>query len=96
MQRDENIVIQGELYEGRMFASSLRLPMRPALAAGGRSYGYAETACVLGSLLSPSSREDLRELAGRFPAAVIEFSAYSRKVGVLPHRNTLIWEVREY
>ncbi len=51
---------------------------------------------LLSRFLDPSSLEDLQELLQTHSEAVIEFSTYRVPVGVLPHRNTVFWEVRAY
>jgi hypothetical protein len=50
---------------------------------------------LLRTFLDPSSYDDIQELLDDYEGAIIEFSAYGRKVGLL-HRNTVIWEVRGY
>jgi hypothetical protein len=51
---------------------------------------------LLKTYLDPNSHDDLRELLDLYPEAVIEFSTYSKPVGVLPNRSTVFWEVRNY
>lgn len=51
---------------------------------------------ILKTFLWPSDLEDLKILLDIYPEHVIEFSACNRAVGVIPHRNTVIWEVRKY
>lgn len=46
--------------------------------------------------LWPSSCEDMDDLFDLYPDAVVEFNAYECAVGTLPHRNAVIWEVRDY
>ena len=48
------------------------------------------------ALMSPSSREDLRDLFDLYPDHVIETSVMNRNFGMLPNRNSVIWEVRLY
>lgn len=48
------------------------------------------------SCMDPSSWADLGELIDSYPGHAIEFSCYSRHVGVIPCRNTVFWEVRAY
>lgn len=55
-----------------------------------------EALALLRKHLWPSDLEELDELLQRFPEAVVEFSAYRTSVGVLPRRNAVIWEVRNY
>ena len=51
---------------------------------------------LLDHFLCPNSREDLGKIMDAYPDAVVEFAAFPSFVGVLPRRNTLIWEVRNY
>ena len=55
---------------------------------------------VLEKYLDPSSFDDLMNLLDTYGNAeysdVVEFSCYSRGLGVIPHRNCVIWEVRGY
>lgn len=51
---------------------------------------------ILRHFLWPSSFDDLMELLDLYPDHVIEFGAHDVAVGVLPCRNTVVWEVRHY
>jgi hypothetical protein len=51
---------------------------------------------LLRHALCPNSWNDLTEILDRFDGAVIEFTANAVDTGPLPHRNTVIWEVRNY
>lgn len=73
------------------------LPMRPAITAGHLTpRSYAETNALLDAYMDPSSRDDVRDLLDLYPDATIEFSCFSRDFGMIPGRNTIIWEVRNY
>jgi hypothetical protein len=73
------------------------LPMRQALAAGlMKSVGPAMVLALLDRFMDPSSRDDLDAIWDLYPDATVEFTCFSRDVGVLPGRNTLFWEVRDY
>lgn len=72
-------------------------PMRQSIARGmHRQYGYVETRLLLDRFMDPSSREDLDVFLEQYPEAAIEFASFSVNVGVLPRRNTVFWEVRNY
>jgi hypothetical protein len=74
-----------------------KLPMRPAMAAGHmRHCTGAMVNALLDRFMDASSRDDLRDLLDLYPDATIEFSSFSRDVGILPGRNTLFWETRDY
>ena len=55
-----------------------------------------EALFILKRYVDPSSYDDIMDLVQRFPNAVIEIATFRRHVGVWPHRNTVIFEVREY
>ena len=58
--------------------------------------GGATTNYLLDKYMDPSSRDDLRDLLDLYPDAAIEFTCFDCNVGVLPHRNTIFWEIRNY
>lgn len=55
-----------------------------------------QTRLLIQKYMDPSSRDDLDMLLDLYPDAAIEFSCYPVDVGVIPRRNTLFWEVRNY
>jgi hypothetical protein len=99
MQRDEYIVLQGEAQRDHrglcLFVSQDKLPMRQALLSA-KQYFSPRAERVLEWACDAASVDCIRDLLDQYPGHVVEFSAYSRKVGVIPNRNTLIWEVRAY
>ena len=100
MQDDSNILLQGEIYRSEMglylYASKVQRHMRLALAEGGESFWLSRARVKLQTALWPSDYDDLMLLLDEYPESVVEFSAYSRAVGNIPNRNTIIWEVRNY
>jgi hypothetical protein len=46
--------------------------------------------------MDPSSRDDLDALFDLYPDAAVEFACFPHNLGIFPHRNTVIWEVRNY
>jgi hypothetical protein len=97
---DDRLLLQGEaahivggLY--LRFSTTPGLAMREAMRDA-REARCAAATLILDAYLAPSSRDDLDALWDLYPGAVIEFGAYRGPVGCLPHRNTLIWEVRHY
>lgn len=85
-----------------LYYSYVNEPMRPALQkAGQHAYGLHAMAIVR-YYLCPSSFEDLMTIFDKWPGAVVEFSTFSRRVGIVKGRhtnfgrNTVFWEVREY
>lgn len=67
---------------------------RDALMRHGRMWTGLAAKLVLDHFLWPADRDDLQTLLEDYPGHVVEFTAASRAVGVIPARNTIIWEVR--
>lgn len=100
MHKENRLVLQGEVQRDHrglcLLFSTAKAPMRVALSKAGQSvFGYTATQ-VLSSVMDAASYMDLRELLDSYPDHVIEFSTYSVNVGIIPGRNTVIWEVRKY
>jgi hypothetical protein len=97
---DNSLLIQGELAyltNGLyLYYSVLRAPMREALNREPREAYNLRAKNILRSLLFPQSYDMLIELNELYPNSVIEFSAYSIPLGVLPNHSVVTWEVREY
>lgn len=96
---DKDIVLQGEIMRSEkhydLFFSELKMMMRPALKiAPQHACGLAAIKRVE-NVMDSSSYDNLHRLFDEFPEAIIEFSTYSRSVGVL-NLNTVFWEVRGY
>lgn len=72
------------------------MPWREALRDYGRHYYGLQAKLLLEIYMDPSSYEDIRSLLEKYPYHVIEFSVCDRSVGIIPGRNTVIWEVRKY
>ncbi len=96
---DDFLRIQGAVYRGESGIEmdyslhpgmTMRDAMRKPLNASG-----SPVRLILESLLFPASCDDVFELLELYDG-VVEFGAYSRTVGYLPNRNTVIWEVRNY
>lgn len=100
MQNDDYILLQGETYRSvnglYVYASTVKKPMRQALREGGRHFFRSAARAALEVTLWPSDIDALNGLMADYPESVVEFSTYSRAVGILPMSNTLIWEVRNY
>lgn len=97
---DPYLVFRGELYDSpeglRLFGvlGKPALKWREALARFGQEWRGLRLPSMLEAILWPSDHEDMRVLLASYPNHVIEFTACSRPVGLVPHRNTVIWEVR--
>jgi len=96
---DEFIAIQGEVMLSingmDLRYSTEKLLMRQALAKSQKHVSGLVAQQTLLAFLDPTSYDNLQRLFDDFPDAIIEFSTYSRPVGVLQN-NTVIWEVRNY
>lgn len=100
MMPDDKIVVQGEVARSATHGwsfrvSRMRRPMRIALGSLDEHHG-AGYWTVLKTVMDPSSYDDLQSLFDLYPDATVEFSVYSCHLGNIPHRNTIIWEVRNY
>lgn len=96
---DSRLLIQGEVFRTELglslFWSKQKTKMRTALQKGIQTYGF-QALFLLKQNLTTASYEDLQDLLDCYDGAVIEFSAYDMCIGNLKHRNTVIWEVRNY
>lgn len=97
---DDLLLLQGEVARLpgglHLTYSTVRgLTMRKALRRPQRAAGL-EAKLLLDRCLWPSSRDDLAALLDLYPDAVIEFGVHDCAVGVLPNRNAVVWEVRNY
>lgn len=97
---DEHTLLMAEVSRSEnyfdMTYSFEKQKMKPAFKKS-ENYATGHTAlCILKTFLDPSSYDDLMELFDTYPDSVIELSAFSKDVGIVPHRNTIIWEVRNY
>jgi hypothetical protein len=73
------------------------LPMRKAMAAGYMTARTgAEVKVLLNTYMDPSSQDDLDALLELFPDATVEFTCFNHDIGVIPGRNTIFWETRDY
>lgn len=61
-----------------------------------RTVGGLVALGMLKSRCDANSYEDLMELLDEYPDSTIEFAVYEVNLGVIPHRNTIIFEVRNY
>jgi hypothetical protein len=54
------------------------------------------TNIILQHYMNANSYDDFQILQEQYPDHVIEFGIYNHELGIVPHRNTIIWEVRQY
>lgn len=95
----EHGLINGEVIRTplglELFYSRVRLPMKEALAVEHERVVGIRALTILRYFLDGSSLDDLMELMDLWPTSAIEFSAFDIPLGIR-HRNTIIWEVRDY
>jgi hypothetical protein len=72
------------------------MPWREALRDYGQHFFGLEAKLQLQKYMDSSSYDDVRTLLEEYPDHVVEFSVCDRSVGVIPGRNSVIWEVRKY
>lgn len=97
---DAELILQGEVMRSTEYFSirysRLKAPMRIGLSEAPEHVGGVQAVLFLKGTMDPSSWDDLQILFDTYPDSVIEFSTWSRDVGVCPRRNTVFWEVRNY
>jgi hypothetical protein len=100
---DECSILQGEFWNGvlgwcwsYLHYSFTAKHMRESLKEGAKDIDGLKARLLLKGLMTPASYEDWCEVLERWPDHAIEVSIYDRCVGDRPHRNSLIWEVRQY
>jgi hypothetical protein len=76
--------------------STAALPMREALAFDQEHAHGLRALGILRHYLCPNSFADLEALFDIYPDSVVETTTVRGNIGVIPHRNTVFWEVRNY
>lgn len=103
MAPDEHIILQGEFADGvrrgalvnrHLWYSTVKAPMKPALAARPRFAEGSAAEAILRGAMNENSWEDFQVLREQHPDSSIEFSCYDICLGDRPHRNCLFWEIR--
>jgi hypothetical protein len=99
-QPDHKILILGELklteFGLYLMYSQVKKPMKEALNVETKHVFGLKTKLLLEEFLFPQSYSDINTIFELFPNSIIEFTAYSQSFGILPNRNTIIWEIRNY
>jgi hypothetical protein len=100
---NDHSVMQGEVcrtlrgLESFLAVGQALPPMRETIAAGGHEHrGYLATKVLLDHYMDPSSRDDLDSLLELYPEATVELTCFDIDTGVIPGRNVIFWEVRNY
>ena len=95
---EQSLILQGEVFRDtfglRLFYSTVRKPMRTALAEYSRDVSGILASLLIREAMDPSSYDDLQTLLDEYDGHVVEFSSYERMWGTIPNRNTIFWEVR--
>lgn len=94
------LIIQGELvrYDNKLcfFYSFMPEALRIAmLHPSARQVYGVDAEVILRDYVPAEDVDDLKELLDLYPEHVIEFSTYSKRLGMF-QRQTIIWEVRLY
>lgn len=99
---DTDVTLQGEVcrtergWEG-LLGIRTGHRMRESIARGLlRPYRGLAVKLLLDQFLDPSSRDDIDAIFDLYPDSAVELASYPYKLGKLPCRNTVIWEVRNY
>lgn len=96
---DDLRTIQGEVqrnhYGFDLFYSDLKMPMRYALAAGGKTEIGFKAMSILHTYMDGESYANLNRLFEKYPGHVVEFTCFRKSVGEL-RWNTVFWECRAY
>jgi hypothetical protein len=69
---------------------------RNSMPTRGRHWQGTAAKLILSKHLNPNSLADLESLFAGLPGHVCEVSAVDRCYGTVPHRNAIVWEVRNY
>ena len=108
MAPTERTIIQGEVMRLpissgcpfdlglHLYYSTVRKPMRDALAEKSHSVSGILSYSLLKGSLCPKSLEWLEHLLDEYPNHVVEFSTYEIEWGTVPGFNTVFWECRMY
>lgn len=99
-QPDDKILLLGELKLTErglyLMYSQVKKPMKEALNTQTKHAFGLTAKLLLEQYLLPQSYADINTLFELYPNSIIEFTAYSKNFGILPNRNTIIWEIRDY
>lgn len=69
---------------------------RALMPSQGRQYEGLAARMLLRKHLNEASLADVEALLERWPGHAVELSATDRPFGIIPGRNIVIWEVRQY
>lgn len=97
---DHLVTLQGEIcktFDGwhGIFSTQSGIRMREAMKIA-RSFKGLAVKQILDTFMDINSREFVDDMFEFYPDCTIEFACYSKDVGCISNRNTIIWEVRDY
>jgi hypothetical protein len=96
---DHRLILQGEVQQSinhlDLTYSREKTNMRKAMENPLTIKGISAL-LLLKQHADPKSLGTMLSLLRQFQDHVIEFGIYSVNLGCIPHRNTIIWEVRKY
>lgn len=88
------LMVSGILYpkfdQGWNWVNSMRDPQRF------QEWNGIRAVYILKHFLNENSYDDLQCLMEQYPESTIEMSCTNKCLGTIPHRNAVIWEVRNY
>lgn len=99
---DANITLEGELcrtiyglqgFMGYCKGFSMRAAIREGLM---KHRSGSEVMTLLRTWMDPSSIDDVYDLLDLYPDATIEFTCFDKDTGVIPNRNAILWETRNF
>lgn len=99
MLPDRHRTFQGEIGrtpEWCLLYSLEKCHSREAFRRSGRWVHGLTAISLVKHFFNENSYDDFLLLVEQYPDSVIEFSALSICYGTVPHRNVVIWEVRNY
>ena len=99
--KSDHIILNAEIVElgeGMYLTySTMHEKMRTALKLDSHFlFSDLQIRLFLRGIMDISSYNDLFYLLDNYPEHTIEFSCWEHQVGIIPGRNTIIWEVRKY
>jgi len=103
---DQWVTLRAEVWESSINPCGLTVyyadgydpasPWRGSFRRYGRQLTGLAARGLLRTHLWPADYESLREVLDLYSGHVVELSACNRAVGVIPGRNTVVWECRDY
>lgn len=96
---DDRLLIQGEIcrhWDGFLRLTWGTAPGAVSTCPDTRESRGSAAVQILRHFCDPASADWIFELLDTYDGHAVEFSAWSQRVGDLPGRNTVVWEVRKF